>query len=256
MTRPDDTSALIALSDLPAAVGLLSRLPVRVNTDRATARGAKAAWAYPLAGALIAMLAGCVAQIALWLGLPVALVAGLTLGTLVITTGALHEDGLSDSADGLWGGWDTARRLEIMKDSRIGAYGVIALVLGLGLRWQALTVLLDTAPWATLLVAAVISRASMVPMMAALPNARATGLSQSVGRPAVQTALLACLIAAVISLILLGFSALIVIAVTALITLGCAWIAKAKIGGQTGDILGATQQLTEIAVLLTLTVLC
>lgn len=252
MTRDDDTSALLALSDVPAALGLLSRLPIHVNTGHATQRGARAAWAYPLAGFALAFIAGCVSQVGVAFGLSASLVAGLALATLIITSGALHEDGLSDAADGLWGGWDKARRLDIMKDSRIGAYGVIALILGVGLRWQTLGVIFDTAIWSPLIVAAMLSRASMVPLMVFLPNARDTGLSHSVGRPSGTTAMIAVGIAAIAALILFKFMALVLIGVAAIAALGCALIAKAKIGGQTGDILGATQQITEIAVLLTL----
>jgi len=124
----------IRTGDIPAAIGLLSRLPVPVDTDLATRRGARAAWAYPLAGLVVGALAGLVAQVALWLGLPPSIAALLALAAMIAITGALHEDGLADSADGLWGGWDRARRLEIMKDSRIGTYGVLALGLTLLLR--------------------------------------------------------------------------------------------------------------------------
>ena len=97
MTKHDNSS-LVAISDVPAALGLLSRLPVRVDMDRATARGGRAAWAYPVAGLALALIACAVAQITLMLGLPAPLAAGLALATLVITTGAMHEDGLADTA--------------------------------------------------------------------------------------------------------------------------------------------------------------
>ena len=244
------------LRDIPAALGLLSRLPVRVNTDHATARGAKAAWAYPVAGLAIAMIAAAVAQLCTWLGLAPHLSAGLTLATLVITTGAMHEDGLADSADGLWGGWSVARRLEIMKDSHIGAYGVIALVLSLGLRWQALALLIGADMLLpALFAAAALSRAIMVPVMAILPNSRATGLSQMVGRASHLTALIAIGIAAAVAFISLAGLAVWAILASSLAALASAAIAHRKIKGQTGDILGATQQLSEIATLLCLSAL-
>ena len=253
MTTNDDTTPLVTLSDVPAALGLLSRLPVPVNMQTATARGAKAAWAYPVAGLILALLAGAIGQIALWLGLPALLVAGLVLAALVIMTGAMHEDGLADSADGLWGGWDTARRLEIMKDSHIGAYGVIALVLSLGLRWHALALLIGAGfLWPALLITAMMSRAMMLPLMARLPHARDTGLSHSVGQPSVTTSRIGEGIAVFAALILWQVSGLWLIAAALLAATACALIAKSKIGGQTGDILGATQQVTEITLLLTL----
>jgi len=103
--------------------------------------------------------------------------------------------------------------------------------------------------WAPLIVVATVSRAPMVAMMAALPNARAGGLSQSVGRPSGATAALAGLIALAVAVVFLPWSAFAVLLVVALAGIACAVIAMAKINGQTGDILGATQQICEIAAL-------
>ncbi|WP_296418935.1 adenosylcobinamide-GDP ribazoletransferase [Pseudooctadecabacter sp.] len=254
--QKDDQSAFVAITDVPAALGLLSRLPVPVDFDTARARGPKAAWAYPVAGAILACLAASVAQIALWSGLSAPLAAALALTMLIVTTGAMHEDGLADCADGLWGGWDAARRLDIMKDSHIGVYGVLALILGLLLRWQALTVVVGAGSlWAPLIATAMISRAVMVPVMARLPHARSTGLSYSVGRPSIATARLAETLAALAAIILLGWSGLAMILVALLTATACALIARSKINGQTGDVLGATQNLTEMTVLLALAAL-
>ena len=252
MAQNNDKPMSFVLFDITAALGLLSRLPISVNTDRATERGASAAWAYPIAGLILALIAGAITQAAIWVGLPNALAAALTLATLIITTGAMHEDGLADSADGLWGGWDKDHRLKIMKDSFVGTYGVLALGLGLLLRWSALTLILDLGMlWPALLVSTMLSRAVMVPMMASLPHARTEGLSHSVGRPPLLTAYIALAIAAVAALILIQLWVIWLVAACALTALACAAIAKSKIGGQTGDILGATQQLTEITALLT-----
>lgn len=256
MCNDSDNSQFVTLGDLPAALGLLSRLPVRVNTDSATKRGARAAWAYPFAGLALALIAAAIGQFMLWLGLPIALTAGVVLATLVIITGAMHEDGIADTADGFWGGWDKINRLKIMKDSHTGVYGATALVLSLGLRWQALALLIaHGALWPALIVTAMLSRAAMVAVMAHLPFARDEGLSRSVGRPPAKTAALAALTAALATLFLFQLAALWLIAATAVTTILCAQIAKTKIGGQTGDTLGATQQITEIALLLTLTAL-
>lgn len=242
--------------DIPAALGLLTRLPISVDTDAATKRGAASAWAYPLAGATVATIACTLTAAALWLGLPIPLAAALLLAIQIILTGAMHEDGLADCADGLWGGWTPERRLEIMKDSAIGAYGTLALILSLILRWQALTLILPHSLWAAPIAAATLSRAPMVALMAALPHARSNGLSQSVGRPNNQTAALAAASALLACLLLTGFATTTALAVTLiLVTLACARIATAKINGQTGDILGATQQLSEITALATLATL-
>jgi len=252
MAQGDDI--LCSPADLRGALGLLTRLPLPGDPGPAIARGARAAWAWPLAGVLVGVLAGAVGGGSLWLGLPATLAAALVLATQAIVTGALHEDGLADSADGLWGGQTRDRRLEIMRDSRIGSYGVLALTLSLLIRWSALTALAGHL-WPALIVCGALSRAAMAVLMAALPPARPGGLSQSVGRPPARTAALACALAVGGAAALAGWGIVALIAVIAAVTLACGLIARARIGGQTGDILGACQQLTEIAGLCVLVVL-
>ncbi|MFD1508290.1 adenosylcobinamide-GDP ribazoletransferase [Lacimonas salitolerans] len=252
MPAPDTDTALIRTGDIAAAIGLLTRLPVRVS-DAAAARRAQAAWAYPLAGLVVACLGGAVGWAALALGVAPWLAAGLTLGTMIAATGALHEDGLADCADGFWGGWTRDRRLEIMKDSHIGTYGVLALVLGTGLRWGALTLLFEQgAVVAPLIAAAMLSRAAMPAVMRTLPHARATGLSHHVGRPQAGTVILGGLLALVAAILLLGAAAPGALVMAACAAAAMGMVARARIGGQTGDVLGATQQVCEIAVLLLL----
>ncbi len=241
---------LVSLHDLPAALGLLTRLPVPVDGDRAMARGAAAAWAYPLAGALIGALAGTVWASATGLGLPPPIAAGLAVAALVIATGALHEDGLADTADGLWGGWTRDRRLEIMRDSRVGSYGVVALVLSLGLRAGALASLSPDMALPALIVGGAASRAAMVALWSVVPPARRDGLSVRTGQPGRATAGLALALGTGIAVLVLGPLGTIAGACSlggAALVGAVAW---AKIGGQTGDILGAAQQLAEIAALL------
>lgn len=244
-----NTPALVRASDPLTALSLLTRLPL---PSQSNSRTAEAAWAYPLAGLVVAGLAALVGLAALGLDLPAALAALLALAALVMLTGAMHEDGLADVADGFWGGWDRAARLEIMRDSRIGTYGVVALCLGLAARWSALWMLYDAgaAPaTAALLSCAALSRASMPVLMATLPHARNDGLSHHVGRVLPWTAVLGAALALVCALALIGSAALPVMLCAAAVLLGLAALAHHKIGGQTGDILGAGQQLTEIAAL-------
>lgn len=250
MARDD----IVRWGDLGAALGLLTRLPVRVDPVAAQARGARAAWAWPLVGAVVGALAAGVAALALWMGLPAALAAGLALATQILLTGALHEDGLADSADGLWGGWTPDRRLAIMNDSQIGTFGVVALILSLGLRWAALAALAGQGwVWTALLVAGMLSRLPMVMLLYALPPARAGGLGQGVGVPPAPTLALAIGIAVAGTSGLVGLWTLPLALAVAGVTLLWAAIARARIGGQTGDILGASQQLAEVAVLVTMT---
>lgn len=251
MANDTDKSPLVDVRDIPAALGLLTRLPIPVDTNHATSRGGAAAWAYPIVGLIVALIACILAQGALWLGLTAPLVAGLTLATLIVLTGAMHEDGLADTADGFWGGWDRDVRLKIMKDSHIGTYGVLALALGLGLRWLALTFVIEAQLlWLALPLVCMLSRTAMVCIMTALPHARPEGLSHSVGAPSPWTAAIAVALSLVA---LVAFNWLWLLVPLTLTTLACMAIAKSKIGGQTGDVLGATQQLCEIAVLLAMT---
>ena len=241
--------ALIRADDPLIALGLLSRLPLPALSG---SRQAQAAWAYPAAGLVVAGLGALIGLVAIGLGLPAPLCALLVLAVLVSATGAMHEDGLADMADGLWGGWSRAARLEIMRDSRIGTYGVIALCLSLAARWSALWLLYAVGPGAataTLLASAMLSRAAMPVLMATLPHARDDGLSRRVGAVPLVTAAIGAALALVAALLLTGAAALILALLTALTALGVASLARHKIGGQTGDILGACQQLCEIACL-------
>lgn len=235
--------------DLLSALGLLSRLPLPAHH----ARGAEASWAYPLAGAVLGGIASLIGLLASALGLPAAAAAVLTLTISVLLTGALHEDGLADTADGLWGGQTPARRLEIMKDSRIGAYGVIALVLALLVRWIGLTTLFEGPDaWVTIVGVAALSRAVMPVLMATLPHARTNGLSRAIGRVGPRQAGVSAGLGILLAYLCFGLTATAALLFVALVTLAMARLAMKKICGQTGDILGASQQMAEIAILLTL----
>ena len=239
-------------ADVLAALGLLTRLPVKVDHEAAGARAAKAVWAYPLAGLAVGVIAAIVGSVWQWFGVSDGLVAAAVLAVMVIITGAMHEDGLADSADGLWGGWTVERRLEIMKDSRIGTYGVLALGLSLILRYAAILGLIDAgALWSGLVIAAIGSRAVMLALMGSLENARKDGLSRSVGRPASATMMSGVMLGTVCIAIIGGWHVLTFVLIAAIAGLTCAAIAQRKIGGQTGDILGASQQVSEIALLAT-----
>ncbi|MEO0938509.1 MAG: adenosylcobinamide-GDP ribazoletransferase [Pseudomonadota bacterium] len=239
--RPSDTSPLW---DAAVALALLTRLPLPRLPDAAFAQQARAVWAFPLVGLIV----GGVAALAAALGPTPAIGAGLALVVMALMTGALHEDGLADMADGFWGGQTKERRLEIMKDSRIGAYGVLALILVTGLRFAAIA----AAGLPALIVAACLSRGAMPALMAWMPHARADGLSRSVGTPGAAPATAAIALSALIALVILGAPALKALLAAALIAGTVAWIAHRKIGGQTGDVLGAVQQLSETAILIVL----
>jgi adenosylcobinamide-GDP ribazoletransferase len=225
---------------------LLTRLPLPVITHP---QGADAAWAWPLVGMVIGALQVVAAGLLLWLHVPVGVTAAVILGVNAVVTGALHEDGLADTADGFFGGWTRERRLEIMKDSHIGSFGTLALIVTVLARWSALVVILTGPLWGLIAVAA-LSRAPMAAVMAGLPNARGQGLAQSVGRPDRDVVAVAILLAFLAAAVTVGLTtALLMGAVVAVVTSALALTAQARIGGQTGDVLGAAQQMAEVAAL-------
>lgn len=234
-----------AFDDLASAFALLTRLPVPAHRPQ----GARSAWGWPVVGAVVGGIAAAVAWLGTALGLPPGPCAALVLAVQALLTGALHEDGLADTADGLMGGQTRERRLEIMKDSRIGSFGALALVLVTLARWSALAALIGSGSFAAVIAAAALSRAPMAVLMATLPNARPSGLSHLVGRPAAHVAALACALALALALLTTGADALLMALSAAPLILALASAARARIGGQTGDILGASQQLTEAAAL-------
>lgn len=241
------------LFDLAAGIGLLTRLPLPVDPDRARARGAAAAWAWPIVGVIVGVAGWVAGALALALGLAPPVAAALAIGTQIVVTGAMHEDGLADTADGFWGGWTVPRRLAIMKDSHIGTYGVLALMIVTLLRWSALTALFAAADaLVALVVAGMLGRAAMAMVMATLPNARGSGLSQAVGRPSRETAAQGAVLALAGAVLLTGPFGIVPMLVGVVVAGAMIGLARAKIGGQTGDVLGATQQVCEVSVLLVL----
>jgi adenosylcobinamide-GDP ribazoletransferase len=233
-------------SDLAAAFMLLTRLPV---AGGAVARGA-GVWAYPAVGAVIGMIGAAAYGSAARLGLPPMVAALGALAATVLATGALHEDGLADTADGFGGGSSVARKLEIMRDSRIGSFGAIALILSLGLRVAALDAMADPARVALALMAtAVLGRGAMVGMMLALPPARGDGMAASLGPVPAPSAAVGIAMACAPVVLPGGAAAL---AGAAVATAAMIWLGRRQIGGYTGDLLGATEQAAECAALVAL----
>ncbi len=237
------------LAEVQLAVMLLTRLPAGRMAE-APAIGA-AVWAFPLVGALVGGIAAAVLVAAMAMGIAAPLAAGLALAAGILTTGGLHEDGLADCADGFGGGHDRARKLEIMRDSRIGSYGGLALILSLGLRWQALAILAahqpTLAPFAVIALA-MASRAGLGFALLWMPAARSDGMGRSAAGTSFARAMVGLAPAGLGLAVLLPWpSALWVLAAVATAHLIFARISLRQIGGQSGDVLGAMQQVAEIA---------
>ncbi|MER9230835.1 adenosylcobinamide-GDP ribazoletransferase [Mesorhizobium sp. M0622] len=237
------------LEDVALCLVFFTRLPLP-GTDFRGRSLAAAIWAAPVAGLAVALVGSLVYAVGTRLGLAGGS-AALTLAAILLATGCLHEDGLSDVADGFGGGKTRDRKLEIMRDSRIGAYGACALAVSLLIRWSVLSELAGPAHvfWA-LIAAHAASRGLLGAFMHLLPPSRSDGLSAEAGTVSAETAGIGAMLSAV-ALLALGLGG----AFTALILLGLLFAAFRalclnQIGGQTGDTVGALQQLGEIAILL------
>ncbi|WP_273792509.1 adenosylcobinamide-GDP ribazoletransferase [Brucella anthropi] len=247
------------IGDTIRSLGFLSRLPLPQrwfgNGDDSLPRNARA---FPLAGAVLGLLAGAVLFVAYKMNLPSLACALLAIGALAAMTGALHEDGLGDTADGFFGASSVDRRLDIMKDSRIGTFAALTLIVFVGLKAVFLMAIIDRAGAGYAALALIgseaASRAAMLAFWHALPSVRPGGLSDSLGQPQWETVVCGFVIGLVFLVFTLipagGFlSSLNALVLVAVLLIGFARLCMAKIGGQTGDTLGAVQQIASVAVL-------
>ncbi|MGH6760161.1 MAG: adenosylcobinamide-GDP ribazoletransferase [Phyllobacterium sp.] len=258
MRKPDDFKDDL-LPTTMQALSFLSRLPVSNRWfGPGDHRVADTARAFPLAGLVIALPACLILLIATALKLP-ALIAGLlSVAALIIVTGALHEDGLSDVADGFYGGSTHERRLDIMKDSRIGTFGALSLIFSVVLRAALLAAIIErTSPFygvLTIFGTEAASRAAMVWFWQTAPNVRPGGTADQAGTPdeaACHWALGFGLASLFVTYLLTGgiFGFLMPIILCAFAIAGFSVLCRDKIGGQTGDTLGAAQQIAALSLL-------
>lgn len=245
--------------EIATAVAFYSRLPVPAGLTGAELSRAVAM--APLAGVVVALPAALVLWVAAFLGASALVAAVLGTLTLVVLTGALHEDGLADCADGFWGGTTAERRLEIMRDSRIGSYGVLALVGAVLLKVALLAEVAAVSPFGAALVmlaAAAAGRAVALFPWVGLSPARRDGLAVSIGRPGAGVFRRAIFLALALTALLVAwwapFGFLLAGLAAAGAAKGCASLAEAKIGGHTGDVVGATVIVAELTYLLVVTI--
>jgi adenosylcobinamide-GDP ribazoletransferase len=241
--------------DLLASVQFLTRLrvPTGPYDQDSLARAVKF---FPIVGLLIGS-GSVVLYVLLTPHLPLTIVALLIVVYLLVITGALHEDGLADSADGFGGGSDRENVLAIMRDSRIGTYGAAAVGLSLLARVLLIASLPRIQAGAYLIAAPVLSRWTTLPVSFYLPPARepiqdqADGQGARIARLTTRNSLIiGTLLTFITVFALLHFRGVVPVLVSMLVTLLTALYYKHRIGGITGDCFGATNQLTEIAVYL------
>lgn len=241
-----------------AAVTFLTRLPAPQNSMPEARDIGRATMCFPLVGALVGAIQIAAlqlfAQTANGNTLKSVLIAALLVVINVFVTGALHLDGLADTADGFGGGQTRERTLEIMRDSLIGSYGAVALILLLILKIAAIAALIETsAAWQILIVAPALGRWAIVPLGKFTAYARKSGgLGQSVTDFVGWNELVgASVFAAAIAFGLFDWrSAAMLWLIVAAVTLFVARFSVRKIGGTTGDVFGANAEICETAVLL------
>lgn len=243
----------LRLDELIAGIAFMTRLPLPYRAVRI----ANAVWAFPIAGLVVGGVAGLVLAGCLWLGLPPLFAAFAAFGASAYVTGALHEDGLSDCADGFWSAPRPERRLDIMRDSRIGAFGTLALVVATGMKVSLLAAI--AAHWGAypavmvLIATHVLGRAGLPAVMHLIPAPTDTGLAAMAGRPGAAVVMASGLLGVGIAGAALSFLPvwlpLALAGGTVVALVKFALLAKAKLGGVNGDALGAMEQMSEIAVL-------
>jgi adenosylcobinamide-GDP ribazoletransferase len=243
--------------DCAAAFLLLSRIPAgwyHFPAERPPSF-TSALWAFPLVGLVIGGAGGCILVAAASMGLPPLAAAALTLIGLALLSGAMHEDGLADMADGFGGGHDADSIIRIMHDSRIGAYGVLALILATALRLSLLTLCLETlSDWHLVGFIALIGAASRfqpVLQLAVFPLSPQASLAALTGRPGMVRLMIALALWCPAMIWLFGLVATAAIALPACaLSLWIGQIATRKIDGLSGDVMGATTLCAEIIMLM------
>jgi adenosylcobinamide-GDP ribazoletransferase len=241
------------LDDLRTAARFLTRLPIPHPDGAMPANFARAYRMFPLVGAAIGAAVGLICLGLRAVGVPDLAAAALALGAGAILTGALHEDGLADVADGFGGGRNPASKLEIMRDSRLGTYGALILMVSFVAKLSALAALADAMVVQSLIAAHALARGVLPVMSMNLNYARKDGLAAEAGRPDLPTAATAGAFALIIALLSLPWlEALCAVLVAVACAIGMAWLAQRQIGGQTGDVLGGAEQLGETAILVLL----
>jgi adenosylcobinamide-GDP ribazoletransferase len=253
MSAPDHPSRLGSgfLARFLVVTAFLTRLPINRPADDAW-QLADSVWAFPLVGAGIGAIAAFVFLLAQLLGLGDWPAALLSILSGLAVTGAFHEDGLADTADGFFAGHDRDATLAIMRDSRQGTFGVVAIVLSVLLRAAALASIGDAIHAGLALVTAhTVSRAALPVAMSRMVPARSDGLGAAAGRPRPPSVVAALSIGVLVGLAALGpVRGVFAICLTGIVLLAAAGLARRRIGGYTGDVLGAFQQIGEIVMLL------
>ena len=239
--------------DILLALTFFTRIPIHFITkyDRTLMQ---ACWCFPLIGAGIGLAGGTLFYILLVVQIPVAISAVTTICFIVILTGALHEDGLADTADGLGGGDNKKSKIEKMRDSKVGSYGVLAILLITLIKLNAIITLATGKPYEIAIISIIcahsLSRFSIIVIPYFSSPASDEGLARYAGKPETRGVIGGLLLTSILIFLLLPFEQATTSAVLAILVAGViGLLANFQIKGYTGDILGAAQQVSEATVL-------
>ncbi len=236
---------------LLAAAQFLTRVPIRLRREPDVA--ASVVW-FPVVGAVVGAAIGGVAG-GLWHWVPPLVAAAVAIAVGLLITGAFHEDGLADVADAFGGGWTIERRLEILKDSRHGSYGVAAMCSSIVVR----TVCLGSLPgpavmFASAVAAHAVARGAAVGLMGVAPLATHQGLGADYGQSTTaRRAIIGAVAAVAIGALAVGWWVAPLAAAAIVSIVAVRRLAMRKIGGISGDVLGACEQVVECLCLVVLT---
>lgn len=249
--RGADLRGVVRLTGLLAAIQFLTRIPIRLRREPDVA--ASVPW-FPVVGVLIGAAVGGVAA-GLWQVVPPLVAAAVAVVSGLLITGAFHEDGLADVADAFGGGWTIERRLEILKDSRHGSYGVAALCSSVVVRIVCIGSLPGPAAMFGSVVAAhAVARGAAVGLMGVAPLATHSGLGADYGQAATpRRAIVGVVSGLALGAIAVGWwiGPLAVVVIASIVAVR--WLAMRKIGGISGDVLGTCEQVAEMLCLVVLT---
>ena len=238
--------------DFVRAATFLTHIPFQIDETEAARPLATAALGFPLVGLMVGVIGAIAFVIANAVGLPQLASALIAVAAIALVTGGLHEEGLANTVDGFSSGKGRDDSLRIMREAALGKFGMLALIFAVGLKIAAIEALGPAMAAASLIASEVAGRTVIPAILMLIPPARTEGLSFEAGRPRKESVALSLLLGGALMLLMLGIGAgLVAIIITAVLCALMARIATTRLGGHTGDVLGAIEQITVTAVLLT-----
>ena len=228
-----------------AALGFFTRIPVPIKADFKEADLNHSARYFPLVGVLIGALAALVYTLVAEV-LPKELAIIASMAATIYVTGAFHEDGLTDAIDGLGGGWEKEQVLTIMQDSRIGSFGAVGLFLVLLAKYEALAHTYPALIPVAMIAGHALSRFAAVLVIATQPYVKPQGKAKPLATRLSKAELALAAVFGIVPLLLLAPKLLVTLLPVVLVWCWFSYKLKKRLGGYTGDCLGAMQQLTEL----------